>query len=177
MSAPESVRSSTPATFVFDFRQARQAPEWTPIDDVVMGGRSVSAFRLESDAAVFSGTVSLENNGGFASVRSAPGRFDLSDYAGVLLRVRGDGKTYKFNLRTDSDFDGVNYRAVFTPQRAVWTTVKLPFGAFAPTFRGRVLPRAEALDPARIVTFGLLIGDKQAGPFRLEIAWIGAWQG
>lgn len=45
---------------------------WQAINDGVMGGVSVSRLRFDSTGyAVFEGVVSLENNGGFASVRAS----------------------------------------------------------------------------------------------------------
>jgi hypothetical protein len=83
--------------------------DWRIINDTVMGGMSSSRFRILKGLAVFEGQVSLENNGGFASVRSQPGNDDLSKTRGLLLRVRGDGKSYSFRLRTTEAFDGISY--------------------------------------------------------------------
>jgi NADH dehydrogenase [ubiquinone] 1 alpha subcomplex assembly factor 1 len=160
---------------IFDFGRADAVQRWQSIDDGVMGGRSASQLRIEDGVAVFTGMVSLENNGGFASVRSAPGQYDLGTYAGIALRVRGDGKRYQLNLRTDTQFDGVNYRATFATEAGQWLTLRLPFSEFLPSFRGQQLKDAAPLDTRRIVTFGLLIADQLAGPFRLELEWLGGY--
>jgi hypothetical protein len=163
---------------LFDFRQETTTDAWTSINDVVMGG--VSAGTLEptgSGAAVFSGTVSLDRGGGFASVRSEPRPTDLSRYEGLLLRVRGDGKRYKVNLKHDAAFDGVLYRAEFTSSDGTWADVRLPFVSFLPSFRGRPVPDAPPLDRARVTTVGFLISDRQSGPFRLEVERIEAYGG
>jgi NADH dehydrogenase [ubiquinone] 1 alpha subcomplex assembly factor 1 len=52
----------------------------------------------------FAGHVSVENNGGFASVRCQPCDFGRKEVIAYLLEVRGDGKRYKLNLRTDERF-------------------------------------------------------------------------
>jgi hypothetical protein len=83
--------------------------------------------------------------------------------------VRGDGKTYKFTLRTGDSFDGVQYQARFTPAAGEWTEVRLPVAAFVPTFRGRTVPGAPTLDPARVRALGFMISDQQAGPFELLV--------
>ncbi len=143
---------------------------WTSVDDGVMGGRSSSrTVRTGDGTMLFLGEVSLENNGGFASIRSAPQQHDLAGTSGIVLRVRGDGKRYRVNLRTDAGFDGVQYQAAFTTIDGVWQDVDLDFARFEPRLRGRPVPAASPLDPARIVTFGLLIADRQAGRFRLEL--------
>ncbi len=162
------------AMVLVDFHRSQAVQEWNVINDGVMGGVSTSQFAHQTDKAVFSGIVSLENNGGFASVRSAPEPFDLSAFQGIALQVRGDGRSYKFNIRTENSRDGVNYRSAFVTKAGEWITVELPFADFQPSFRGRTVPEAPPLDTAHIVTLGFLIADQQAGPFRLEVARISA---
>lgn len=159
---------------LFSFTLAGACAGWQSIDDVVMGGVSHSAIACHDGALHFSGMVSLERNGGFASIRSAPAQHDLRGYAGVAPHVSGDGKTYKLNLKTDPGFDGVQYQASFTT-RTGGQIVRLPFEAFVPRLRGRDVS-APPLDLARIATFGVLIADRQAGPFSLAIARIEAWR-
>jgi monofunctional biosynthetic peptidoglycan transglycosylase len=160
---------------IFDFRDGGQA--WPSIDDVVMGGVSSSEMAMLDGAAVFRGTVSLENNGGFASLRSQPAHHDLSGFDGVTLRVRGDGKRYGFRLRTTAAFDGVSYEVRFTAPDGEWVELQLRFVDFEPVFRGRRVPGHPPLDPSEIMSFGLIISDKQAGPFMLEIEWIQGFTG
>ena len=86
---------------LFDFQAPTNAPAWEVVNDDVMGGVSTSRFQvLTNGGAVFSGTVRLDNNGGFASVRSAPLRVNLTGLTEFVLRVRGDGLRYKFSVRT-----------------------------------------------------------------------------
>jgi hypothetical protein len=123
---------------------------------------------------VFEGVVSLDNNGGFASVRSRRGELGTPGAVSYVLEVRGDGKRYKLNLRTDDAFDGVSYQAAFETPRDQWTTVRLPVAEFRPTFRGRVVATAPPLDPARVRQVGLMIADRQAGAFSLAVRSIRA---
>jgi monofunctional biosynthetic peptidoglycan transglycosylase len=158
------------ATVLLDFDDASEAALWRPVDDVVMGGVSSSGFDLaETGIARFSGRVSLENNGGFASVRTPPRDWNAAGATAFVLRVRGDGRTYKFTLRTGDGFDGVQYQARFAPPAGEWTDVRLPVASFVPTFRGRVLHDAPPLEPSRVRALGLMISDRQAGPFELLV--------
>ena len=160
---------------LFRFDTLVSVADWSAIDDSVMGG--VSHSRLRHDAAghaVFEGVVSLENSGGFASVRSRPLDLGVSGAANYTLEVRGDGKRYKLNLRTDDAFDGVNYQAVFEAPAGTWTSVRLPLSAFGPTFRGRSVPGTPPLDPAALRQIGLIIADRQAGSFSLAVRSIRA---
>ncbi len=160
---------------IIDFSR-EDGPAWRPIDDLVMGGISSSRLRPTAEGtALFEGDLSLENNGGFASVSAATGSLDISKHSGVEIRVRGDGKRYRLRLRTDDRFDGVAYQAGFSTHEREWQTVRLPFGEFLPTFRGRILEGAESLATDHIHQLGLMIADRQAGSFRLEVAWIRAY--
>jgi NADH dehydrogenase [ubiquinone] 1 alpha subcomplex assembly factor 1 len=162
------------ATTLLDFDDATDAALWSPVDDVVMGGVSRSAFGIvEPGIARFSGNVSLENSGGFASVRSPPRDWDTAGATTFVLRVRGDGKDYKFTLRTGDGFDGVQYQARLQPPANEWTEVRLPVESFVATFRGRRLRLVPRLDPARVRVLGLMISDKQAGPFELLVDRVG----
>lgn len=160
---------------LFDFGDPASVNDWAPIDDRVMGG--VSRSRLRHDPAghaVFEGTVSLERNGGFASVRSSPGPRGQPDAADCVVDVRGGGgKQYKLSLLTDDGFDSLNYQASFAPAGADWRTICLPLAAFRASFRGRDVPGAPALETARIRQVGLMIAARQAGPFALDIRRIG----
>jgi len=168
------------------------------LDDVVMGGVSESTFEAvpgagEGGAAsgVFSGVLRFENSGGFASVRSrnAVPRLDCGAYAGLALRLRGDGQRYKLILRTDPGWDSVTYCASFDTQAATWQTVRLPFSSFKPVFRAKTLTgeRAVPLDPARLVSIQLMLSKFEydgalnprvkAGPFSLPVSRIAAYVG
>lgn len=155
---------------LFDFTDPAVVAEWSPIDDRVMGGISRSRLRQDLDGhAVFEGIVSLERNGGFASVRSAPGARGKAGAFDCLLEVRGDAKRFKLNLLTEDAFDGLNYQSGFAPEAGDWRAIRIPLAHFRPTFRGREVQGAPALDPARIRQVGLMIADRQAGPFALAV--------
>jgi hypothetical protein len=160
---------------LLDFGDPELAGTWEPVGDRVMGGRSVGRMEsLVEGWATFAGELVLEG-GGFASVRSALGAFDLSAHEGVLLEVRGDGRTYRLSLRIDPFFDSVAYQSPFTTRPGERTVHRLPFDGFRATWRGRPVPGAPFLAPSRVCSFGLVVGDRQAGPFRLDIASIRAY--
>ena len=159
---------------LFDFTTATNPPAWQVVNDNVMGGVSTSRFQVLTNGAVFSGVVSLENNGGFASVRSSPVRQNLGGVDAFVVRVRGDGRRYKFTVRTETGFDTPIYQSPFTTKRGEWQEHRLPFKDFIPTFRGRTLTDVPPLNPAKVSSVGFIIADKQDGPFRLEVASIRA---
>ena len=155
---------------LFDFTDPTAASAWRAIDDRVMGGISRSTLRHDpAGHAVFEGTVSLERNGGFASVRSSPGDRGNSGAESCHIEVRGDAKQFKLSLLTDDGFDSINYQAGFAPMGTDWQTLYLPLADFRASFRGRDVLDAPALDPAGIRQVGLMIAARQAGPFALHI--------
>ncbi|MCX7183432.1 MAG: CIA30 family protein [Nitrosospira sp.] len=158
---------------LFCFESASSVENWTAIDDAVMGGVSHSHFRYNiSGYSVFEGFVSLEQNGGFASIRSCS--LDLTSPRAVscVIEVYGDGKRYKLNLVTDNSFDGVKYQSAFDAPKNQWTLIKIPLSLFRPNFRGRLVSGSPPLDPTHLRQIGLMIADRQAGPFRLAIRYI-----
>jgi NADH dehydrogenase [ubiquinone] 1 alpha subcomplex assembly factor 1 len=163
---------------IYSFEDQDEFDEWEVVNDTVMGGVSNAMLGPgEEGTAVFSGTVSLENNGGFASTRSKPKDHGLADHAGLAIRVKGDGQKYKLGLRQDGRWDGVMYQASFATKKGEWVVVKVPFGRFLPTYHGRVLEDVPQAQADRLRSVGFLISDKQAGPFRLEIDWVKAYSG
>jgi NADH dehydrogenase [ubiquinone] 1 alpha subcomplex assembly factor 1 len=158
------------AMLLFEFSVLAAVDDWVPIDDRVMGGISRSRLRHDpAGHAVFEGEVSLERNGGFASVRSAPGARGKEGAEACLIDVRGASKQYKLSLLTDDGFDSLHYQASFATAGADWQTLRLPIATFRARFRGRDILSAPPLDPGRIRQVGLMIAERQAGPFALDI--------
>jgi NADH dehydrogenase [ubiquinone] 1 alpha subcomplex assembly factor 1 len=140
---------------------------WGSVNDGVMGGLSAGGMVQSSEGLSFKGTLSLENNGGFSSVRRLVSQ-DLSTATAVRIEVRGDGREYQFRIRQDNGFDGVAWRAVFTSS-AEWQQIEIPFDEFIPVFRGRQVPQAGPVVPSAIRQIGFLVADKKAGEFELDI--------
>jgi monofunctional biosynthetic peptidoglycan transglycosylase len=162
------------SAILFDFSSPdSEAPSnWRSIDDPVMGGVSESTFEATEAGAAFTGTVSLKQGGGFASVRAPESTYDLSEHEGLRLRVRGDGKHYWLTTYTATG-GPISYRTSFHPPTD-WTIVSVPFDTLTPYRRGTKVPDAPPFDAAQIRTLGFLIADEQDGPFHLDVAWIRA---
>lgn len=102
---------------------------------------------------------------------------DLSAYDGLELRLKGDGRRYKFVVRTSSDWDTVGYTASFDTVEGQWQSVstlltvfipvvdylvlksviylfqiRLPFSSLRPIFRARTVLDAPPFDPSNIVS-------------------------
>lgn len=148
-------------------------PRWVAVNDGVMGGRSQSAPSLGDGHLQFRGELSLANNGGFASIRTADKAFDLGGAAAVVMRVRGDGRRYQLRLATDARHRGitVSYGREFATQDGHWIEARVPIDGLVATARGTRLD-GPPFDPTRVREIALLIADGQEGPFALDVDWI-----
>jgi NADH dehydrogenase [ubiquinone] 1 alpha subcomplex assembly factor 1 len=158
---------------LMDFESKTEAPKWFSVNDGVMGGMSKGLADIKHGSLHFRGDLSLENNGGFSSIRTA-GNYDFSGKKALVMRVKGDGRTYQLRLATDARYrdSAVSYGAEFATESGKWIEVKIPFGSLSPSWRGNKLD-GPAFDAAEVEEIGILIGDKKDGQFSLEVDWIG----
>ncbi len=179
---------------VFDFSEPGcDLSAWGELDDVVMGGVSQGRLYLASpnqadQQAVFAGVVSTDNSGGFSSVRTQNFEppFNFSGWSGMRLEVKGDGQRYKFILRNSASWDSPAYIYGFDTMAGEWVSVDVPFAELVPTFRARSMPDSSPFDPAKTVSFQLMLSkfeyDKRlnpsftAGPFELAVKRIGLYR-
>jgi len=175
--------SSAPAvtdglgTPLVDVDDAGAVATWTTVNDPVMGGRSTSQVRFGDGGLMFAGSLSLENNGGFASARSHQDLdIGLRAAGAKVLRVRavGDGKTYLLKVGTVGQ--PWSYVQRFSTEAGVERIYDLPVGDFrAVGMRLDPAPDApQTLDPSRISQISFYILDKQEGPFELTVRAVGA---
>ena len=155
---------------LFDFSGADAVKEWQTINDGVMGGVSEGKVKAtEKKTLEFYGTLSLENNGGFASVRTKAKKLGLENGDALVVRVRGDGREYSLNLHVPRPLTAFSYRATVQTRKDEWMEIKLPLDKFEATSFGRPVKDAGPVDPQEVNGLGFLLGDKKAGPFKLEV--------
>ena len=168
---------TTNAPVLADLGYAGAVAAWTTVNDPVMGGMSTSMITFGDGGLVFSGNVSLENNGGFASARS-PQDPDIgrraTDAKSLRVHAKGDGKTYL--LKVGIAGQSWSYIQRFQTEAAVQRTYDLPVEGFAPVGM-RLDPEPDAprtLDPSLINQVAVYILDKQQGPFEITVGAIEA---
>ncbi len=137
---------------------------WRIVNDGVMGGLSSSKAIVENNKIIFSGKVSLENNGGFASLRSPVRDYDFSQFTGLEIKLKADGKRYSISMKETSYFTGYFYTNSFETKADEWITVKLPFDQFKLYYFGR------RINDSSEISF--LIGDKPVGEFKVLIDYM-----
>lgn len=156
-------------TLLTDFSPG--SPGWIAINDNVMGGVSTgTAVVTETQTLKFSGDISLENRGGFSSVRSTHETYALPGNGTMVLWLRGDSRGYFMDLRTGRRQGGFSYRAPFSPAgNGAWEEIRIPLRSFRPSAFGVDVPLVADLDPSAVVSIGFTLYDKKDGPFALEI--------
>lgn len=152
---------------LYDFNTDSSSNDWIIVDDVVMGGRSNGNFYInEAGNGIFEGEISLENNGGFSSVRHNCKTVDASNCSKIRLRVKGDGNRYQLRVKSKRG-DYYSYAAYFQSSNN-WEDIDIPFEAMAPVFRGRQLDIPN-FPGDTIEEVAILIGNKKAQYFKLQI--------
>ena len=156
-----------------DFSDESVAQQWISVNDNVMGGISEGGFRMTDDNTLeFSGRLSLEKNGGFASVRTKPRDLNMDGYDAIGLRLKGDGRTYYFNLMTSSRSSASSYRAPVETRKDTWQNVQISLKEFVYTSFGRVIAGVPPVKAEDIRSVGFTLSDKKSGPFQLEVSEI-----
>mgnify|MGYP001327356349 CR=1 FL=1 len=138
--------------------------KWNIVNDTVMGGRSSSRWRDESSTLSFEGFLSLENNGGFASIRHDLNNINLSGTEGIFIKVKGDGRKYQFRIRSQAS-RWANYSQEFKTKKDTVQTFYLPYKDFKPSWRGRSVRNVPTLTGKDVRGIGFLLGDKIQGKF------------
>ena len=159
---------------IASFANDESLESWTSVNDGVMGGVSKGGFkRTGQGTLLFTGDLSLANNGGFASIRMKPGDLGLTGTSGIVLKARGDGRTYWVDLRVSNQMSASSYRAFLPTTAGEWKETLIPFEDFKLQTFGRELP-SKPINPATITSVGFTIADKKEGPFSLEIETVKA---
>lgn len=152
---------------IFDFSLTSDVSNWQIVDDVVMGGRSDGHFHINDDGhGVFSGKVSLKNNGGFSSLRYAFESINTKAYSKFVLKIKGEGKTYQFRVK-DSRSHRHSYIFQFSTTGS-WQTIEIPFSEMSAAFRGRRLDIPN-FGGTTMEEIAFLIGNKREETFQLLI--------
>jgi len=156
---------------LYNFENKSALSDWMIEDDTVMGGRSNGHLSYSEEGyAIFEGQVSLENNGGFSSMQADFATKKVAEYSKVIIKLKGDGKTYNFRVKETAD-QRHSYTKEFKTS-GDWETIEIPLEEFTPTYRGETLDipnySGKTLGHVRI-----LIGNKRNESFQLFIKEIG----
>ncbi|WP_144394151.1 CIA30 family protein [Pleionea sediminis] len=150
-------------------KQEYQLGPWLIVNDTVMGGLSQSNVESKEGSLVFSGALSLDNNGGFASTRAAFEPRFSERITKVLIEVEGDGREYQLRFRTNRRLDGPAYAVKFSTEKDQLMRFEYSSKDFQATYRGYAISDPRRLSFDEIRQMGFLIADKNEEPFRLVV--------
>lgn len=154
-------------TTIYDFNKDSSSKDWLIVDDGVMGGLSQGKFTFDTEGnGVFSGNVSLENNGGFSSVRHETEKMKTTKDSKILIRLKGDGKDYQFRIKDKSN----TYYSYITTFKTSgeWETIEIKLSDLYPSFRGRKLDLPN-YDKDSFEEIVFLIANKKNESFQLVL--------
>lgn len=154
-------------TDIYGFEKDKSTANWLVVDDGVMGGLSKGKLTVNDDGyGVFAGHVSLDNNGGFSSLRYQFKAITLEGENTIILRIKGDGKQYQFRVKDKlNQYHSYIYEFQTSGE---WQTVKIPFKEMYPSFRGRRLTIPN-FNHTQIEEIAFLISNKKEETFEIMI--------
>ncbi|MEM6525185.1 MAG: CIA30 family protein [Bacteroidota bacterium] len=156
-----------------DFGVKNGNTTWRVVNDGVMGGLSTGKVNYSETSMTFSGAVSLENNGGFASIRSAYARRDLSDFKKIKIKYRSEGYDFGLSLNRDRRFWIPNYKQNLPQTDWQWKTAEFDLLEFKEYYVGR--PTGAKINESllsQIIQIGLITNEKRAGSFKIEVDYL-----
>ena len=158
--------------YEFDFGQGKSGEDWCVINDGVMGGLSRGKAQMKENSLFFSGSISLENNGGFTSFRAPFKRMNLSGFSTVEVRYKSTGRTCALSFDQSTRFWLPNHKLPL-PLSDDWNTVSIPLTDLNEYRMGRKTGRNMSLDKAAsVIRIGIITDSKDAGEFTFEIDYV-----
>ena len=164
------ILSST--SLLIDFGSNKSGDNWYVTNDGVMGGLSKGNAVLSENSILFSGDVSLKNNGGFTKIDSPYGTFDLSGYSSVTIRAKGEGHVAAFQLDRHQRFYLPSLKVMLEPT-GEWKDYTFDLSDFKETqmgkWTGNTMNKEEL---SSIIRMGFIMSNKTDGAFKWEIDYI-----
>lgn len=161
-------------TTIVDFKQPNELTHWRIVNDGVMGGKSQGTITSLNNHGIFSGDISLENNGGFSSTLRSIEPIERG-FEYLLIDIEGDGLTYQLRAVVNINGYRLAYKHDFTTTKQKREQFRIPLANFNASFRGRIIGDAPPLASENIAEIGVLITNKNAGQFILNIHSIAAY--
>ena len=160
-----------------DFGQEGGSLDWQPVNDTVMGGESIGIVDYLDTVAVFEGTVSTDNNGGFVSLRSPVADYDLSPFTEVEISYKATGHSFKLVLADAMAWWLPTFEAEIAPTTDEWTTTVVSlydFQQYEMTGDGDQTTGAEMTPDqlSEIIRIDLMNKEFADGDFVLEVDYI-----
>lgn len=160
---------TTPLTFDFG-TSCDNCDDWFVVLDGVMGGLSKGNVEQTDESIIFRGSISLENNGGFASLRTPYQDYDLSSYKTVTVRYRSTGQDFGLTLNKHRRFWRPQYKTNLPITNGEWETITCNLADFG-TYRlgNKIEGNPGAEDLSKVIRLGLISNTKAPTDFEIEV--------
>jgi NADH dehydrogenase [ubiquinone] 1 alpha subcomplex assembly factor 1 len=179
---------------VWKFDSEESLKQWVVTSDSDHGeGFSTCSLVLTNNGkGLFSGELSTRvpkdgriKRAGYCNIKTLRARksfkretyLDWNNYNMLVMRIRGDGRSYMLNISTRGYYDilwnDMYHYVLYTRGGPYWQTTKIPFSKFFLASKGRVQDKQYPIHLGRITNFGISAGDKVNGSFSLEIDYVG----
>jgi NADH dehydrogenase [ubiquinone] 1 alpha subcomplex assembly factor 1 len=170
-----SLTNLTTDNLNFDFGTGQnQIKNWVLLSDNIMGGVSKSKLDYTENTMVLSGNISLDNFGGFSSVKTTFGKYDLSQFKGVKIKFKSTNQKFAFTLEDSRNWTLPNFKGNFYSDKVnIWEEKTIYFNDFKEYQVGE--PTGEKLNDnslKNIVRMGIITTEKKEGPFSIEIDYV-----
>ncbi|WP_299265822.1 CIA30 family protein [uncultured Psychrosphaera sp.] len=158
---------------VTGFTGSQELANWRITNDGVMGGKSQGRIIQTQDSVLFTGEVSLANNGGFTST-FRPITPLAANQETITINAQGDGHVYQLRLNTIVDGYRLSYKHEFSTSLDNRQKITFKLSDFKASFRGRDITNAPELKSEDIVELGFLLNltklnIQKPQPFSLSI--------
>lgn len=153
---------------MIDFTQMEEATYWQSTNDAVMGGMSQGKLKYKGQSCIFSGNISLENNGGFSSINRLIDKLN-QDLDTVEIDVAGDGLIYQIRVATLVNGYRLAYKHDFETSQGQRKKIKFSLSHFKASFRGNLVEDAPALKSEDIRQVGFLLVNREQRHFSISL--------
>lgn len=153
--------------------------EFKALTDDIVGGSSKSEISISDiGEVIFSGEIFPRINGtGYSAFKTSLLGFEKpQDYDGVFVKIMGDGKKYRFVIRTTFKENSIYFHCPFITKPHEWQTHYISFGEFSAYYKEMKIP-ALKINKTKMKSMGIMISDDQYGHFHMAMSDIGFYKG
>lgn len=156
-----------------DFGQKTGGQDWQIMNDGVMGGLSKGHIEMKEETLIFRGTVSLENNGGFTSLRGPYENYDLSNFETITVKYKSTGQDIAFRMELYERWFYPYFKKNLPETDNEWQTISIPLSEFNEYRIGDATgKKMSAENLANVIRLGFNTNSKKASSFEFEVDFI-----
>ena len=160
-------------SYKIDFGKTKEGVDWWVVNDGVMGGLSKGRKELTENSILFEGVISLDNNGGFSSLRCSLSHKDLTQYDEIEIRYRSTGISKALTFSVDRRWYIPNYRISLEGTSGNWKTMIIRLSDFKKHYLGKSLNESLKKEKIKdIIRMGIITNEKKYGNFEFEVDYI-----